>query len=389
MRARSWIGTFSIRSTSPESSAATRGPALVIGRKIDALPGRLVAPIGVVALQHDAVALGVAHEPVGPGADRGLAGIERLGLGIGADVLAFLAVERHRAGAVLLGGQDARWSKARWQQRIRLVGRDHHGERIGRRHAGDRAHVDAERRRRVLHPRRAAERIDHVVGGEVVAVGELHARPQLELPGRVVEGAPRHGEARLHQLVLVLVGQPVEDVLEQRVVGREIVEVRVHRRGLGREPDLEFLRAGLPALLRVRATDPRDGGENGRHWGPSGHCVSPHRCGSIARHDGNPTHDRDPGSPGRLRHHQPQLESGADRVDRGLSRPARHRARAHPRPHRDQDECVGDDRTAGDAGLYPLGPHRRGPGRRAVLVERSVPADPARRQALSAAAPPT
>ena len=33
-RARSWIGMFSIRSTSPASSAATRGPALVMGRKM-------------------------------------------------------------------------------------------------------------------------------------------------------------------------------------------------------------------------------------------------------------------------------------------------------------------------------------------------------------------
>ena len=123
----------------------------------DALPGRLLAPIGLVALQDDAVALGVAHEPVGAGADRGLAGIERLGLRVGADTLAFLPVERDRAGAVLPWRTGSRWSRAR------SASSGYGSSVVITTVSGSGAvmpviarTLDAERRRRVLDPRRAA-----------------------------------------------------------------------------------------------------------------------------------------------------------------------------------------------------------------------------------------
>src|SRR5712691_169753 len=77
------------------------------GPEDDARPRGLGAPVALVALQDDAVALGVAHEAVRTGADRGLAGIELLGARIGADALARLPVERDRAAAVRLGRKDA------------------------------------------------------------------------------------------------------------------------------------------------------------------------------------------------------------------------------------------------------------------------------------------
>ena len=52
--ARSSVGGSSIRSTSPDSSAATRAVLLAERPQDDLLPGRLAAPISVVAFEHDA-----------------------------------------------------------------------------------------------------------------------------------------------------------------------------------------------------------------------------------------------------------------------------------------------------------------------------------------------
>src|SRR5262249_33597722 len=83
-------------------------------------------------------------------------------------------------------------------------------------------------------------------------VRELDAGAQLEFPGGLVDAAPAEREARLQRLVFVLVDQAVKDMAQQRVVGREVVEVRIHGRRLGRQPDLE--------LLTLRRGRPRNGG---------------------------------------------------------------------------------------------------------------------------------
>ena len=74
---------------------------------------------------------------------------------------------------------------------------------------------------------------------------ELHVRPQLEFPGRVVDRLPRQREAGLGLEVLVLQHQRVEEVLRHLDVGIEGVELRIERRGLGLDADLEFLRLRL------------------------------------------------------------------------------------------------------------------------------------------------
>ena len=112
----------------------------------------------------------------GPVPIAGSSRIERLGLGIGADALAFLSIEGHRSGAIRLADRMAMVESSRREQRIRAWRGHHQGQRVGCRHAGDGARVDGERGGRVLDPRRAAERIDHVVGGEFGAVGELSRR---------------------------------------------------------------------------------------------------------------------------------------------------------------------------------------------------------------------
>ena len=84
---------------------------------------------------------------------------------------------------------------------------------------GDRLGVDGVRAGRVLDRLRTVEREDDVLGGELGAVVELHALAELELPGEVVDRAPRHREARLQALVLVLVDQQADDVLADVAFG--------------------------------------------------------------------------------------------------------------------------------------------------------------------------
>jgi hypothetical protein len=66
--------------------------------------------------------------------------------------------------------------------------------------------------------------------------------PQLDFPRQRVDRLPRLGELRHHALAVVLADQALEDVVEQRVVGRKVVVVRIHRRRLGSEADPQFLR---------------------------------------------------------------------------------------------------------------------------------------------------
>jgi hypothetical protein len=190
-----------------------------------ALPARLLAPILVVALHDDAVAGRVFHEFVRTGADGRLARV---------------VVRRLRALAVL----------ARDDEHLRHIVRH---QRIGRRgldvqrvvvdlHERLAARVDAEARRAALDVGGALEAEDHVVGGERRAVVEAHVFAQLEFPGRRVDRLPGLGEVRGQALALVLPHQAVEDVAEQRVVRRQVVIMRVHRRRLGSEADPQLLR---------------------------------------------------------------------------------------------------------------------------------------------------
>ena len=73
--------------------------------------------------------------------------------------------------------------------------------------------------------------------GEGRAVVELHALPELDLPGRVVHVLPRHREARAHLAGLqVARGQVVEDVVaeddalaEDGVGGIPVLDVALER----------------------------------------------------------------------------------------------------------------------------------------------------------------
>ena len=102
------------------------------------------------------------------------------------------------------------------------------------------------------HVRHAVDRERDVLGGELAAVVELDALAQLELPGLVVDRLPRRREPGNHLRVRVHLHELVEDVLGDVVVGKEVEEVRIDRRDVGGDRDLQLLRA-------------RRGGEGERH----------------------------------------------------------------------------------------------------------------------------
>ncbi len=244
MRGKSWIGGFSMKSTSFASSAATRDAALVIGRRITFFhfgfvpqwvsfssmtmrsPGvnwvYLNGPVPAYFILLKSSVFGQAATPSQPA------------------LLNF----RSSGAPPFLAEMMAMLLDRDRHQRERFGGGDDDGVRIGRRHGVDHAGRGDERGRRVLHLRHTAIGEDHVAGGEVRAVGEFHALAQLELPGLVVDRAIALGKARTRLLVLVLVGQPLIDLGCDLVVRTQRMIVRVDRARLGGQADAKFLRSG-------------------------------------------------------------------------------------------------------------------------------------------------
>ena len=191
----------------------------------DLLPRRLAAPPGVVARELDPVALGVAHELVRSGADRGLAGIEVLGRCLGGGL-----------------GYDRDLCHVRRHQRIRRRRLEADRVRVDDDHFLDLLAVRGERRRTVRDGRHAFDRRDDVRGGEIAAVVEFHALAQLELPRQRIHGLPFGGQRRLELRLLVALDQEAEDVRGDVVVGRDVVIMRIEGRDVGGKADRQIRR---------------------------------------------------------------------------------------------------------------------------------------------------
>ena len=97
---------------------------------------------------------------------------------------------------------------------------------------------------------------NHVVDVEFRSVVELHALPQLEFPGRVVDRLPFRGQAGQQALLVVLFHQAGKDVLSDLIVRTQVVIVRVDRGRLRAEPDGDGLglrgRAGGEGQAQAR-----------------------------------------------------------------------------------------------------------------------------------------
>ena len=251
MRARSAVGGCSIASTSPDSSAATRADSFLMILNVTLLPRRLLAPVVVVADEVDAVAGGVLDELVASAADRRLAAVEVLGRGAGRHLL------RHDV--------DRRQVVGRERIRRRVLEADRVG--IDDLLRDDRLRVRGERAGAVRHVRHAVDREHDVLGGQLAAVGELDALAQLEFPRLVVDRLPRRREPGDHLRVRVHLHELVEDVLGDVVVREQVEEMRIDRRDVGGDGDLEVRRRRPAATARrPRAAAAMDRARRSGEW---------------------------------------------------------------------------------------------------------------------------
>ena len=197
------------------SGLEQRDPRGLLGHRdhADVLDGRRprLLPVVAVAAQegrqlHRLLALR-ADELVGTGADRERAGLLRAHL---VEVLVRHNDSAHRAVRAREPHRHARHG---------LLGLDQQRVALG----GDRVDESRHGRERVLglraeHQPVVAER--QVVGGEVVAVVELDAVPDIEAPGQLVgRGLPRGSQARNVVAAEVLHDRVVEDLVPPGLVG--------------------------------------------------------------------------------------------------------------------------------------------------------------------------
>ncbi len=145
------------------------------------------------------------------------------------EVLFLGLVVLHVGGLVLLGpnlAHDAKVDDVAQQDRVRR--RQDHVDRVvvDLLDVADAGDVDLHRALRLPD---AAEAEDHVVGGERRAVVKLDAVAQLEAHLRGADEGPLGGQAGLDLVLLVVAGQALVGVHQDRVGRRMILRVRVER----------------------------------------------------------------------------------------------------------------------------------------------------------------
>ena len=222
-RAASCTGTGSIRSSSPDSSAATAVALFWTGWKIavsDVAP--LVVPPALEGRQLRAQPGLARRDHVGPGAVRvGRREVALLDAGP-------LAVVRLRPARVHHHpvGDGVR------EDRVGRVGVDLDGEGVGRLDARDAREPGARVGLLAAGPLVAEH---DVLGVEGRAVMETHALAQGEAPAlSLADGLPGGGERGLDGHVAAAPHEPLVDVPEEREDRRGVARVRVERGRIGR-----------------------------------------------------------------------------------------------------------------------------------------------------------
>ena len=76
---------------------------------------------------------------------------------------------------------------------------------------------------------------------------EAHVFAQFEFPREIIKRFPRCREPRHQFLIVVALDERIEDMQHHRIVGRQIVEVRIHRRDRRLQADVDVARLGFGA----------------------------------------------------------------------------------------------------------------------------------------------
>ena len=170
----------------------------------DLAPGRLLAPVAIIALQLDAVVAQEFDEFVGTGADHALAAGE---------VVASQALRG-------LFGHHVDRGQVGQQQRVGLLGGEPNGMRVHNFFVDDRLGVDVKLARAADDGGRPVYRPRHIFGGHLAAIVKLDAFAQLELPGQVVDQRPGLGQTGNDAAVGIHRDQRFEHVVGHVQIGK-------------------------------------------------------------------------------------------------------------------------------------------------------------------------
>ena len=153
----------------------------------------------------------MANQTEGAGANRHGAGIELLGGGVG----------------VGLTVQDIQVGEVHRQQRVGAVGGEADGQRVHHLDPGDGSDETGKTAGAIGHLGDAGEGEGHIIGSEGVAIVKAHTGAQAEFPGIGRDRAPAQRQARAEHAIGVILHQLTEDHAGGRVVGGELMEMRV------------------------------------------------------------------------------------------------------------------------------------------------------------------
>ena len=207
-----------------------RGARRIIQQKalIGPRPRFLRPPIAFMPRQFHAITGTIGQHPIRPGADGGLARIEILAAGT------FRRV----------AGNDANRCQIKRKQRMRCASVQDERMRIRRFHLGDSAQKPTKATRAIRHAGLyAGKGEDHVIGGERLAIMPGDITPELHFPNRIGHHTPAFREARLRAGAFIAFHEAVKNVMRERVIRPDIVEMRVNGGDRRAEADRQRLRA--------------------------------------------------------------------------------------------------------------------------------------------------
>ena len=84
---------------------------------------------------------------------------------------------------------------------------------------------------------------DHIIGGEGLSIMPSDITPELHFPNRIGHHTPAFREARLRAGAFIAFHQPVKNMMRQRIIRPDIVEMRVNGGDWRAEADRQRLRA--------------------------------------------------------------------------------------------------------------------------------------------------
>ena len=233
------------------------------------VPGRLLPPIGVVALQGDSIGTAPGDQTVWPRADCDLTGI----------VVGRCGALAHQVGYDPDIGEKVRQQR-RWAFRMH-----HKSMRVGDCDIGDGPDIGPEAGGAARHVRRPADGERDVFRCQRLAVLERHAGSQVKCPAMIVGCLPIRRETRHERAIHVHPNERFEDLQRQGEVTTVIVEMRIDGIRFAREPNAQVCRSCIRCDEDATENEGQDycSPERRSHYGQCGPLTSARRQPTVKR----------------------------------------------------------------------------------------------------------